>query len=105
MCNVRRADVLVKIGFVIVVALVAAGCRRPGVPHRTRVDPHVEVRVFTENRVIRIPLENYVRTVILSEVAPVASDANLVERMLEVQAIVSRTYALTSRHSGDGYDL
>jgi stage II sporulation protein D len=54
-----------------------------------------------------VPLEEYVQAAVLSEFAPAAGDPDLVERMLEVQAIISRTYAVANqgRHARDGYDL
>ena len=61
--------------------------------------------MLIENRGVNVPLEQYVRTVILSEFAPAGNDAAVVERMLELDAIVSRTYALTPRHLADGYDM
>lgn len=55
----------------------------------------------------QVPLEDYVRGAILSEYAPAAGDAGAVGRMYEVQAVLSRTYALShlGRHARDGYDL
>jgi stage II sporulation protein D len=55
----------------------------------------------------QLPLEEYVQASILSEFAPADGDAAVVEKMLEVQAVLSRTYALAhlDRHKRDGYDL
>lgn len=54
-----------------------------------------------------VPLERYVEATILSEFAPPAGDAETVERMLEVQAVIGRTYAIAhlGRHAPEGYDL
>jgi stage II sporulation protein D len=54
-----------------------------------------------------VPLEDYVRATILSEFAPAEGDPVSVERMLEVQAVISRTYAVShaGRHTRDGFDL
>lgn len=54
-----------------------------------------------------VPLEEYVRATVLSEFAPASGDLAIVGRMLEVQAIISRTYAAahSSRHAQDGFDL
>jgi stage II sporulation protein D len=54
-----------------------------------------------------VPLEAYVQATALSEFAPAAGDLVTVERMLEVQAIISRTYAASHlrRHARDGFDL
>ena len=70
-----------------------------------------DLRVRTTDKgytVIRmVPVEDYVRATTLSEFAPASGDTSLVERMLEVQSIISRTFALTNRgrHAADGYDL
>ncbi len=54
-----------------------------------------------------IALEDYVASAIISEFAPSSGDSDVVERMFEVQAIVSRTYALAhaGRHAREGFDL
>ncbi|MEO5895722.1 MAG: SpoIID/LytB domain-containing protein [Vicinamibacterales bacterium] len=59
------------------------------------------------NAVRKVPLEEYVQGAIISEFAPPNGDVALVEQMFEVQAIVSRTYAIGSpgRHSKEGFDL
>jgi stage II sporulation protein D len=70
-----------------------------------------DLRVRTTDKgwtVIRmVPVEDYVQATTLSEFAPASADTSLVERMLEVQSIISRTFALTNRgrHGADGYDL
>jgi len=55
----------------------------------------------------KVPFEQYVQASVLSEFAPASGDPAIVERMLEVQAVISRTYALAhlGRHAADGYDL
>ena len=55
----------------------------------------------------RVPLEQYVQATILSEFAPAEGDPQTVERMLEVQAVISRTYVLAhqSRHAREGFDV
>jgi stage II sporulation protein D len=54
-----------------------------------------------------VPLEDYVQASAISEVAPAAGDIETVERMLEVQTIISRTYAVShlARHAHEGFDL
>jgi stage II sporulation protein D len=59
-------------------------------------------------RVVReVPLERYVESTVIAEFAPAAGDAATVRRMYEVQAIISRTYAVSHRrrHARDGFDL
>jgi stage II sporulation protein D len=54
-----------------------------------------------------VPLEEYVQATAITEVAPAAGDVEAVERMLEVQTIISRTYAVShlGRHAREGFDL
>lgn len=55
----------------------------------------------------RVPLEEYVEATIISEFAPAGGDPAVVERMLEVQAVIGRTYALANlaRHEREGFDF
>lgn len=64
------------------------------------------VRVGVAEGVRRVALEDYVRAAVISELAPSGEPA-VVERMLEVQAVIARTYALANlgRHARDGFDL
>ena len=69
----------------------------------------VKVKVTDGGRtaIREVSMEDYVRTTIISEFAPAAGEIPIVQRMLEVQAVISRTYALAhlGRHRRDGYDL
>ena len=67
----------------------------------------VRVKVSANAAPVRVPLEEYVRGAILSEFAPPSGDPADIERMLEVQAVIARTYAAAhiGRHQRDGYDL
>ena len=67
----------------------------------------VKVTEGGRSEIRRVALEDYVRAAVISEFAPPSGEPELVERMLEVQAVISRTYALAnlSRHARDGYDL
>ena len=71
----------------------------------------VTIRVGTIDRgravVVQVPLEEYVAAAALSEFAPPSGDLRTVERMLEVQSIISRTYAVAhlGRHAADGFDV
>lgn len=59
------------------------------------------------NAVRRVALEQYVQATIISEFAPASGEPEVVERMLEVQAVISRTYAIANpgRHARQGFDL
>jgi stage II sporulation protein D len=97
-----------------VLLLSAAGCSTPashgalpsGVP-RLPVSVRIGVREGNRLTIRKIPLEQYVQATVLSEFAPPSGDPATVERMLEIQAVIGRTYALANlgRHSADGYDL
>ena len=95
-----------------VVAVVLAGAcsdvgplpiEMPGaaVPRFVRIKPAAGAPV------VRVALEDYVRAAILSEFAPPSGDPGEIERMLEVQAVIARTYAAAhmGRHQRDGYDF
>jgi stage II sporulation protein D len=100
---------------VTAVVLVAdAGCSPPAVPGRRssgalQLPAHIRIGAKEGNRVTiqKVPFEEYVQATVLSEFAPPAGDPSTVERMLEVQAVIARTYALAQlgRHGADGFDL
>src|SRR6185503_3811795 len=67
----------------------------------------LRVKVTGQAAPVRVALEDYVRGTILSEFAPPGGDPAEIERMLEVQAVIARTYAAAhvGRHQSEGYDL
>ena len=77
----------------------------PAVPRFVRVK--LSVSGAGRSAIQELPLEDYVQGAILSEFAPSAVEVSLAARMYEVQAIVSRTYAVanTGRHAAERYDL
>lgn len=92
----------------------AAGCfglsAEPQLPAAEAVVPaRLRVQVVEGGKpVIRtVPLEEYVQATALSEFAPPSGDEAIVEKMLEVQAIISRTFAVSQmgRHGREGFDL
>jgi stage II sporulation protein D len=94
--------------------LVAVGCfgssAGPKLPAPDAALPsQLRIQVLEGGKpVIRaVALEEYVRATALSEFAPASGDEAIVERMLEVQAIISRTFAAShvGRHRRDGFDL
>jgi stage II sporulation protein D len=101
--------------FVAVVAtLLSASCSAPAtratLPSARAPEPAViRVGVKEGNRITirKVPIETYVQAAILSEFAPPNGDSATVERMLEVQAVIGRTYALAhlNRHGSDGFDV
>jgi SpoIID/LytB domain protein len=58
------------------------------------------VRVLVGNRVVKVPLERYVRGVVAAEMP-----ASWPAAALEAQAVASRTYALTSHAGGSRFDV
>jgi stage II sporulation protein D len=99
---------------VLVLAAQAAACSAPAaravLPGGTPSAPaFLRVGIREAGRLVirRVPVEEYVQATILSEFAPSGGDPDVVERMLEVQAVVSRTYAVSQlgRHSRDGFDV
>jgi stage II sporulation protein D len=67
----------------------------------------VQVRQAGTPIVLAVPLEDYVAATILSEVDPPEADRKVLERMFEVQAVLTRTYAVghRARHAGQGFDV
>jgi stage II sporulation protein D len=81
----------------------------PATPEDHALPRHVRVQ-FTDRGVTvvrEVALEDYARASAISEVAPAGGDAGTVVRMLEVQTIIGRTYAVShlARHGGQGFDL
>lgn len=97
----------------LAIAVAAAGCSpapaRATLPSAPgRIGRSVTVQVAEEgNRARPVPLEQYVQATVISEFAPASEDPDIVERMLEVQAIIGRTYAVANagRHAKQGFDL
>ena len=98
----------------LVVTTVSASCSAPAtratLPSARAPEPGaIRVGVRDGNRVTirKVPFETYVQATILSEFAPASGDPETVERMLEVQAIIGRTYALShlNRHASEGFDV
>ncbi|HEX5473348.1 MAG TPA: SpoIID/LytB domain-containing protein [Vicinamibacterales bacterium] len=75
----------------------------PRVPETIRVQTRDGGRLVVR----RIPLEEYVTATLIAEFDPPSGDPPSVERMLQLQAIISRTYATANvgRHERDGFDL
>ena len=105
----RRAWSLVAI-LVLSAAACSVPASRGGRPSGVlRVPAYVRIGVKDGNRVTirKVPFEEYVQASVLSEFAPPSGNSDTVERMLEIQSVIARTYALAhlGRHSSDGYDL
>ena len=94
------------------------GGARPGPPSAAERDrpvegptlpAHVTVRLGGKSgaRIVTMPLEEYVLGAVRAEVLPATLRAQPASPALDVQAIVSRTYAAANlgRHAGDGFDL
>ncbi len=67
----------------------------------------VQVRHGGSSDVVTVPIEDYVAATILSEVDPPEADTKILERMFEVQAVLTRTYAIShrGRHAAQGFDV
>jgi stage II sporulation protein D len=70
---------------------------------------HVRVQFVDRGATVvkDVGLEAYVSAAAVSEFAPPDGDPAVVEKMLEIQAIIGRTYAVSrlGRHARDGFDL
>jgi stage II sporulation protein D len=74
---------------------------------RDRAKP-LRVQIAQQRNAVRtVGVEDYVRAAAISEFAPPSGDPHVMEQMLEVQAVIARTYALSNRgrHARQGFDL
>lgn len=93
--------------------ILMTGCstapgRKVFVPGVREARVTLRVSVAEQRNAIRVvPLEEYVAGSVISEVAPPTGDEAIIEQLLEVQAVVARTYALANRnrHGSQGFDL
>jgi stage II sporulation protein D len=101
-------------GLLVFFLLLCASCSAPAtratLPSARAQEPaYIRVGVKEGNRITirKVPLETYVQATILSEFAPASGDPAVIERMLEVQAVIGRTYAVAhlNRHGTDGFDV
>jgi stage II sporulation protein D len=90
-----------------VALLLVAACQPPQLPESTILRLPESVMVRTGGRIETVPLEDYVLASALAEVSPVDQPATVVERILEVQAVLARTYAAGNigKHRSEGFDL
>jgi stage II sporulation protein D len=97
-----------------ILAIAASACAPrfrptdlPAAPLRAPATIRVQVVEAGKPAVRPVALEEYVQATIISEFAPASGKAAVVERMLEVQAVISRTYAVAhmGRHRAQGFDL
>jgi stage II sporulation protein D len=67
----------------------------------------VELGPRGSGRLAWVGLDDYVRDVIVAEIAVAPADGALAERIYQAQAIVARTYAVAvrGRHRADGFDV
>jgi stage II sporulation protein D len=86
-----------------------AGCAplAPQAPEPQSIVLPDVVMVRSGGRITPVPLEDYVTASVLSEVSPTAESEETVARVLQVQAVVARTYAVfeLGRHRSEGFDL
>jgi stage II sporulation protein D len=103
-----------RIWLLLGLAVVIAGCgtRRlppptPAPPPSVSLPPSGSVRVQTASGVQTLPLEVYVAGVVAGEIGLRAPEDAPAARLIELQAILARTYALAhrGRHGRQGFDL
>jgi stage II sporulation protein D len=93
------------IGLVVVTA--CAGGRPPTGATPPTIAMPGELRVRMGDRVRTVALESYVAGTTLAELSPIGETAETARRVLEVQSIITRTYAVShlGRHKTEGFDL
>jgi stage II sporulation protein D len=100
----RAIGALTRYAVLVSAILTISTCAPTGAP-TIRPAKMPVVRVQIGGVIARVPIEEYVRVVVLSELAPADGDASASARMLELQAIISRTYAVAPRHRTSGFDV
>ena len=66
-----------------------------------------DLKVRVAGRIVNVAFEDYVAGSAISEVSPTGESTATIDRVLDVQTIVARTYALAhlGRHRADGFDV
>jgi stage II sporulation protein D len=96
---------------VVLAAALLTGCGspRPAVPPPASAAPSIpaSVRVRVGDRIVTVPLDDYVLGSALAEVSPVGESAATIGTVFDMQAILARTYAVAhiGRHRAEGFDL
>lgn len=90
--------------------MTLAGCApaRPAVPGPATAPAVPEtLRVRSNGRIERVPIDRYAAAVALTEIAPGAIPQAAAESLYEAQIIVARTYGASrrARHGAEGFDL
>jgi stage II sporulation protein D len=112
----RLFPIAAALAAVLLVSACAASSRNGRVfvtPPRTPPAPieTVEIRVRITDaqgaRVVSMPLDDYVVGAVRAELSPNSLQRDGMDRILDVQAVVSRTYAVANlgRHGAEGFDL
>ncbi len=107
-----RSRVIRSVG-ILGVSLLAgglAGCAlRPQVqaPTVAQLTLPTQILVKSGGRIVPVPLDEYVTASVLTETSPLNETGATVDRVLQVQSIVARTYAAyeVGRHRSEGFDL
>lgn len=88
-------------------AASACAGTRPHVPAAPRWLAPAELRIRSGGRIAVVSLQEYVLGSIVAEVAPGGESPETVARILQVQAILARSYAVAhlGRHRTEGFDL
>lgn len=85
------------------------GCARPvpTVPMSPGIALPETLQIRSGDRVVEVPLEDYVLGTVLAEIGPANDTPETTEAIYELQSILSRTYAVfhRNRHRAEGFDL
>lgn len=90
--------------------MTLAGCApaRPAIPEPATAPPIPDtLRVRSNGRIERVPLDRYAAIVALTEIAPGAIASAAAASLYEAQVVVARTYGASrrGRHGAEGFDL
>ena len=97
---------LVKLLVLLLIPVTSCVRTPPSVDPTISKSPTVRVQ-FEDGTVARLGIEEYVMGSILAEADIRGLDRTTIERVVQTQAILARTYALANRnrHQSDGFDL
>jgi stage II sporulation protein D len=104
----RIVNAALAIPSVLAAALfTACGPVHPAGPQLAPTVAPSTLRIRVGQRIVSVPLEDYVMGSALSEISPTTESPTTTARLFDVQTILARTYAVAhiGRHHGEGFDL
>jgi stage II sporulation protein D len=94
-------------GLLALMTLTACTPARVAAPTAAAPTRPTQVRVKVGDRIVTVPLEDYVVGSALAEISPTGESPATVMKIFQVQSILARSYAVAhlGRHQSEGFDL